>query len=183
MKVLLAAQVVGFVRRLPPEPKQRMCRALRDLGRGRGDIKPLQPPLDGYCGSRVGGYRIVFAYGTRATIECVFAEQRSIVCTIVRPPAQLPAPRRRIACWPDTPSDGTFRRVMRKPLITTSPDRLGGTPVFAGTRVPVQTLIEYLEGGDSLTTFLDDFPSVSREHTIAVLEEAKSALLAKAVAA
>jgi len=57
------------------------------------------------------------------------------------------------------------------------------TPVFAGTRVPVQTLIEYLEGGDSLTAFLDDFPSVSREHAIAVLEEAKSALLAKAVAA
>lgn len=72
---------------------------------------------------------------------------------------------------------------MRGPLITTSPDRLGGTPVFAGTRVPVQTLIDYLEGGDSLTAFLADFPSVTREHAIAVLEEAKSALLAKAVAA
>lgn len=70
-----------------------------------------------------------------------------------------------------------------KPLITTSPDRLGGTPVFAETRVPVQTLIDYLEGGDSLEDFLDDFPSVSREHAIAVLELAKSALLAKAVAA
>jgi uncharacterized protein (DUF433 family) len=73
--------------------------------------------------------------------------------------------------------------MMRGPLITTSPDRLGGTPVFAGTRVPVQSLIDYLEGGDSLTTFLDHFPSVTREHAIAVLEEAKSALLAKAVAA
>ncbi len=70
-----------------------------------------------------------------------------------------------------------------EPLITTSPDRLSGTPVFAGTRVPVQTLIEYLEGGDSLEAFLDDFPSVSREHAVAVLELAKSALLAKAVAA
>lgn len=70
-----------------------------------------------------------------------------------------------------------------KPLITTSPDRLSGTPVFAGTRVPVQTLIEYLEGGDSLEAFLEDFPSVSREHAIAVLEVAKSALLARAVAA
>ncbi|MGH7805082.1 MAG: DUF433 domain-containing protein [Candidatus Binatia bacterium] len=69
------------------------------------------------------------------------------------------------------------------PLITSSRDRLGGTPVFAGTRVPVQTLIEYLEAGDSLDAFLKDFPSVSREHCVAVLEIAKSALLAKAVAA
>jgi uncharacterized protein (DUF433 family) len=69
------------------------------------------------------------------------------------------------------------------PLITTSPDRLSGTPVFAGTRVPVQTLMEYIEGGDSLDDFLADFPSVSREHALAVLELAKSALLDKAVAA
>ncbi len=69
------------------------------------------------------------------------------------------------------------------PLITTSPDRLSGTAVFAGTRVPVQTLIDYLEAGDSLEAFLGDFPSVSREHAVAVLELAKAALLAKAVAA
>jgi uncharacterized protein (DUF433 family) len=69
------------------------------------------------------------------------------------------------------------------PLITTSADRLSGTLVFAGTRVPVQTLVDYLEEGDSLDDFLADFPSVSREHAIAVLELAKSALLAKAVAA
>jgi uncharacterized protein (DUF433 family) len=72
---------------------------------------------------------------------------------------------------------------MREPLITTSPDRLSGTPVFSGTRVPVQTLIDYLEAGDPLEAFLRDFPSVSREHAVAVLEMAKSALLAKAVAA
>ncbi|HKH45907.1 MAG TPA: DUF433 domain-containing protein [Thermoanaerobaculia bacterium] len=72
---------------------------------------------------------------------------------------------------------------VREPLITTSPDRLSGTPVFAGTRVPVQTLIDYLEAGDPLEVFLDDFPSVSREHAVAVLELAKSALLAQAVAA
>jgi uncharacterized protein (DUF433 family) len=72
---------------------------------------------------------------------------------------------------------------IREPLITTSPDRLSGTPVFAGTRVPVQTLIDYLEAGDSLEIFLDDFPSVSREHAVAVLELAKTALLAKAAAA
>ena len=52
-------------------------------------------------------------------------------------------------------------------------ERLGGTPVFSGTRVPVQTLLDYLEGGDSLDDFLMDFPSVSREHVIAVLEAAK----------
>jgi uncharacterized protein (DUF433 family) len=71
----------------------------------------------------------------------------------------------------------------RNPLITNSPHRLSGTPVFAGTRVPVQTLIDYLEAGDSLDAFLDDFPSVSREHAVAVLELAKSILLAHAVAA
>jgi uncharacterized protein (DUF433 family)/predicted nuclease of predicted toxin-antitoxin system len=70
-----------------------------------------------------------------------------------------------------------------EPLITSSPDRLSGTPVFAGTRVPVQTLLDYLEGGDSLDDFLLDFTSVSRAHAIAVLEAAKSALLAKALAA
>ena len=69
------------------------------------------------------------------------------------------------------------------PLITSSPERLSGTPVFAGTRVPVQTLIDYLEAGDPLDSFLEDFPSVTREHAVAVLELAKSALLANAVAA
>lgn len=66
------------------------------------------------------------------------------------------------------------------PLITASPDRLGGTPVFAGTRVPVQSLIDYLEAGDSLDVFLDQFPSVSRDHAVAVLEMAKRALTAPA---
>ena len=69
------------------------------------------------------------------------------------------------------------------PLITSTAARLGGTPVFAGTRVPVQALLDYLEGGDSLDDFLMDFPSVTREHAIAVLEAAKSALLAQTSAA
>lgn len=69
------------------------------------------------------------------------------------------------------------------PLITASAERLGGTPVFAKTRVPVQTLLEYLEAGDPLDEFLKDFPSVTREHAVAVLELAKFALLAKAAAA
>ena len=66
------------------------------------------------------------------------------------------------------------------PLITTSPDRLGGTPVFAGTRVPVQSLIDYLEAGHPLDQFLDEFPAVSREHAVAILELAKRALITPA---
>ncbi len=64
-----------------------------------------------------------------------------------------------------------------QPLITSTPDILGGTPVFRGTRVPVQTLIEYLEGGQTIDEFLDGFPTVSREQVIAFLEEAKTRML------
>ena len=63
-------------------------------------------------------------------------------------------------------------------LINRSENILGGTPVFAGTRVPVQTLFDYLEEGDSLDEFLDDFPAVSREHAIKVLERMKESFLA-----
>ena len=68
-------------------------------------------------------------------------------------------------------------------VIHSDPEILGGTPVFVGTRVPLKTLIDYLEAGDPLDSFLEDFPSVTREHAVAVLELAKSALLANAVAA
>jgi uncharacterized protein (DUF433 family) len=57
---------------------------------------------------------------------------------------------------------------------------LGGTPVFVGTRVPLRNLIDYLEKGYSLDEFLDDFPSVSREQAVAVLEAAHDALTAHA---
>ena len=63
-----------------------------------------------------------------------------------------------------------------KAVISSNPDILGGTPVFSGTRVPVKNLIDYLEGGDSLEEFLEDFPSVSREQAVAALELAKDAL-------
>ena len=66
--------------------------------------------------------------------------------------------------------------------ILSHPDIMGGTPVFAGTRVPVQTFVEYLEAGDPLDEFLLDFPSVTREQAVAVLELAKDLLLARAVA-
>lgn len=64
--------------------------------------------------------------------------------------------------------------------IQSDADIMGGTPVFAGTRVPVQTFVEYLEAGDPLDEFLVDFPSVTREQAIAVLELAKELLLARA---
>ncbi len=64
--------------------------------------------------------------------------------------------------------------------MTRSPDVVGGTPVFAGTRVPVQTLIDYLEGGDTIDSFLEGFPTVRREQIIAFLEEAKDPVVAAA---
>lgn len=63
-------------------------------------------------------------------------------------------------------------------VIVSNPDILSGTPVFTGTRVPVQTLLDYLEAGDSIEVFLDDFPTVTREQVVAVLESAKEKLLA-----
>jgi uncharacterized protein (DUF433 family) len=65
-------------------------------------------------------------------------------------------------------------------VVHSDPDILGGTPVFVGTRVPMRTLLDYLEAGDSLEVFLDHFPSVSREQTIAALELAKEMLTAYA---
>lgn len=67
-----------------------------------------------------------------------------------------------------------------QPLIMRDPDILGGTPVFTGTRVPVQTLLDYLAAGDSLDVFLDDFPTVTRSHATVVLEFAKHILVTSA---
>ncbi len=68
---------------------------------------------------------------------------------------------------------------MEHEVIHRDADVLGGTPVFAHTRVPVQTLLDYLEGDQSLQEFLDDFPTVRREQVIDVLEELKHILLAR----
>lgn len=68
-------------------------------------------------------------------------------------------------------------------IIHSDPEILGGTPVFVGTRVPVQALIDYLKAGRSLDEFLDDFPSVTREQAVTVLEEAKQVLVSGARAA
>lgn len=69
---------------------------------------------------------------------------------------------------------------MKNEIISVSPEVMGGTPVFAGTRVPVQTLLDYLEGGETIEDFLDGFPTVSREQIVAFLESAKEAFLAQA---
>lgn len=63
-------------------------------------------------------------------------------------------------------------------IISRSPDVMGGTPVFSGSRVPIQTLLDYLEAGESIDDFLEGFPSVSREQVIAFLEQAKDRLIA-----
>lgn len=65
----------------------------------------------------------------------------------------------------------------QSPVVQRSPEILSGTPVFAGTRVPVRTFIDYLEADERLEDFLEDFPTVTREQTTAVLELAKEALL------
>ena len=71
---------------------------------------------------------------------------------------------------------------MKQDLIEINPDKLSGTPVFAGTRVPVKNLFDYLEGGDTLEDFLEGFPPVTREQAIAVLELAEKSLIREVVA-
>ena len=66
-------------------------------------------------------------------------------------------------------------------VIKIDPEIMSGAPCFAVTRVPIQNLIDYLEGGDSIEDFLEDFPSVRREQVIAFLEEAKESALARGV--
>lgn len=67
---------------------------------------------------------------------------------------------------------------MAEKIIDRNPEILGGTPVFAGTRVPVRILMEHLEAGDRLDEFLDDYPSVSRNQAVALLERATEMLVA-----
>ena len=62
---------------------------------------------------------------------------------------------------------------MKNPVITSSKEVMGGTPVFAETRVPVQTLFDYLKAGETIDDFLEGFPTVSREQVIAFLDEAE----------
>jgi uncharacterized protein (DUF433 family) len=69
-------------------------------------------------------------------------------------------------------------RIMQSQYITLNPLLMSGTPCFAGTRVPVKSLFDYLEAGDSLDEFLDQFPTVTRDAAVHVLEESRLALMA-----
>lgn len=77
--VVVSEQVATYVRRLAPEPRRVMRQALRALATGKGDVRQLEAPLDGYHRLRIGPQRIIFAYGARRRVECVFAERRSLV--------------------------------------------------------------------------------------------------------
>ncbi|MGD9630918.1 MAG: DUF433 domain-containing protein [Pyrinomonadaceae bacterium] len=68
---------------------------------------------------------------------------------------------------------------MKSDLIEIDPGKLGGTPVFAGTRVPVQNLFDYIEGGETLEEFIEGFPPITREQAVAVLELAKRSIIAE----
>jgi uncharacterized protein (DUF433 family) len=65
-------------------------------------------------------------------------------------------------------------------VVHSDPEIMSGTPVFVGTRVPFQTLLDYIEAGQPLSEFLEDFPTVSKEQAVAALQQAKEALLARA---
>jgi len=69
---------------------------------------------------------------------------------------------------------------MSGPIVCRDPEIMGGTPVFRGTRVPLQALLDYLEAGDSIDEFLDGFPTVTREQVMAFLEQAKDKLIESA---
>ena len=74
----------------------------------------------------------------------------------------------------------SFGRQMKiDEIVHSDPEIVSGTPVFVGTRVPVKALLDYLEGGETIKEFLDDFPSVRHEQAVAFLEEAGRALLAR----
>jgi len=67
---------------------------------------------------------------------------------------------------------------MSKQTVSVSPEIMGGTPVFSGTRVPVQTLIDYIKAGESIESFLEGFPSVKKEQVLAFLDEARDLVVA-----
>jgi uncharacterized protein (DUF433 family) len=69
---------------------------------------------------------------------------------------------------------------MKTHVVSSSPEVMGGTPVFKGTRVPVQTFVDYLEAGESIDDFLEGFPTVTREQVIELLEEMKEKVLVPA---
>jgi mRNA-degrading endonuclease RelE of RelBE toxin-antitoxin system len=79
MKILASDQVAGWLRNLPPEPKQRVPAAIRGLERWQGDIKPLRGELESFYRLRVGGYRIVCRMITRSLVRLEYADTRDVV--------------------------------------------------------------------------------------------------------
>jgi uncharacterized protein (DUF433 family) len=75
---------------------------------------------------------------------------------------------------------GFITGMKKKAVVTVDPEIMSGTPCFAGTRVPARTLLDYLEGGETLDEFLEQFPTVSRQQAVAFLEQAGERLLATA---
>jgi mRNA interferase RelE/StbE len=75
----VAVQVIGYARRLAPEPRRDVKRALQDLRRGKGDIRTLEGALAGYHRLRIGRHRLFFSYADDGAIEAVFMEERSLV--------------------------------------------------------------------------------------------------------
>jgi uncharacterized protein (DUF433 family) len=75
------------------------------------------------------------------------------------------------------PNDMIIAMMTDRPNVSQNPEVMGGTAVFHGTRVPVQTLLDYVEAGESIDDFLKGFPSVTRDHVIAFLDEAKDPFL------
>jgi len=73
---------------------------------------------------------------------------------------------------------GFIMVMTKRSIVLTDPEIMSGEPCFAGTRVPVRTLLDYIEGGDSLDEFLEDFPTVARKQAIAFLEQSADAMLA-----
>jgi uncharacterized protein (DUF433 family) len=76
--------------------------------------------------------------------------------------------------------DGGYAMTELSQIVHSDPEILGGTPVFVGTRVPAQSLFDYLEGGETLDEFLHQFPSVTREQALAVIDLARATVLAGA---
>jgi uncharacterized protein (DUF433 family) len=74
-------------------------------------------------------------------------------------------------------NDANLNRSDLKDIVHSDPEIMGGTPVFVGTRVPLQNLIDYLEGGESIEDFLDGFPSVKRDQVLAVIQAGKTKML------
>lgn len=72
-----------------------------------------------------------------------------------------------------------MHRLTTNQIISSSPEVMGGTPVFAGTRVPIQTLLDYLKAGESIDDFLEGFPTVAREQVIALLEKVERQLVSR----